>query len=136
MFFGPRSCSSHAVKVSLRRMSMLFSFLAAQVCDILVSHQPHTLFRQNYFPVSTILMVLKIVPKANFVITFLPLRQINPLYLNISIHVLNTFLSKSLMVLTRRIRLTIRSFFKLVIISFLFLTFVFNSRKMLQRKIN
>lgn len=131
MLFGPRSCSSHAVKVSLRRMSMLFSFLAAQVCDILVSHQPHTLFRQNYFPVSTILMVLKIVPKANFVITFPPLRQINPLYLNISIQVLNTFLSKSLMVLTRRIRLTIRSFFKLVIISFLFLTFVFNSRKML-----
>ena len=89
-------------------MSILFSFLAAQVCDILVSHQSHTLFRQNYFPTSTILMVLKIGPKANFVITFPPLRQINPLYLNISIHVLNTFLSKSLMVLTRRIRLTIR----------------------------
>ena len=77
-------------------------------------------------------MVLKIVPKANFVITFLPLRQINPLYLNISIHVLNTFLSKSLMVRTdKENSFDNQGLLKLVIVSFLLMTFVFNLRKML-----
>ena len=64
--------------------------------------------------------------------TFPPLRQMNPLYLNISIHVLNTFLSKSLMVRTdKENSFDNQGLLKLVIVSFLLMTFVFNLRKML-----